>query len=401
MSSDLKSFKALSFEQAQNQATRLVENKKAQKVVLDLVRESHSVYRREISHWQNARIQRQDPHYSRTYLQQEGYKDAMLDTHLTAITNSRILRMVNKTFVIVDDKGIINPEKSQILAKKWFSDLTRYVMESIFYEYSLIKLERYQDQITGAYLVPREHVNPDKKIVVKAVYDEKGLPFDKYPNDLLFAKLYNGYGLLEKAIPMTILKRHSWASWDGFEQKFGLPIMIAKLGTMDKDVKQEVANWLQNMGKAAYGVFPSFADIEVKEPANRDAFNIFMKKIETVDDQLSILINGQTMTTKDGSSHSQAQVHQKTQNEIDEADLKSFLHWCNDVLLPTLKNIGYPISDNDRIGVERITNPLEKMKTDEKLMQNSYIFKKEYIERTYGVELEDVKEEKPIIEKKS
>lgn len=370
-------------------------NKKTQNVVLDLVREAHSVYRKEIDYYQIARTERQDPHYSRTHLLQGSYKDAMLDTHLTAITNSRILRIINKHYVIKDQKGITNPEKSKHLAKKWFTDALRYAMESILYEYSLMQLIKDQHgKIVAVNSIPREHVNPDKGIVVKNVYDEKGLPFHEFPLDLLYAKLYDGYGLLEKAVPMTILKRHSWGSWDAFEQKFGLPIMIAKLGTIDKTIQKEVASWLKNMGQAAYGVFPSFADIDVKEPANRDAFNIFMKKIESVDDQLSILVNGQTMTTKDGSSHSQAEVHQRTQNEIDEADLKCLLHWCNDVLLPTMRALGYDISEGEYIGVEQTTNPIEKMKTDEKIMQNAdklgLRLTKDYVERIYGVELEEI-----------
>ncbi|CAL2108195.1 conserved hypothetical protein [Tenacibaculum sp. 190524A02b] len=378
-----------------NLDTDTIDAKKASSVVLNLIRDSHSVYRKEINYWQMSRAERQSIEFSRTHLLQGAYKDAMLDTHLTAITNSRILRIINKKFVVKDKKGITNLEKStETTFKKWFTDTLRYVLESIFYEYSLIQLvKNEQGEIRGVKLVPREHVNPDRRIVVKSVYDEYGLEFDKFPNDLLFAKMYDGYGLLEKAVPMTILKRHSWGSWDSFEQKFGLPIMIAKLGTMNKTVKKEVANWLQNMGKAAYGVFPKFADIDVKEPTNRDAFNIFMKKIETVDDQLSILVNGNTMTTKDGSSHSQAEVHQKTQDQIDEADLKNLLHWVNDVFVPVLRNHGCDISEEEYIGVEKITNPLEKIKTDEKIMQNAdkynYRLTKNYLETTYGVELEE------------
>lgn len=373
-------------------------SKKAQSLVLDLVRNSHSVYRKEINHWQRARMARQSLENPRTHLQQQVYADAMLDAHLFAVSENRILRIQNKRFVITDDKGITNPEKTQHITKKWFSDAIRYVMESALYEFSLVQLIKEGKEIIATHNIPRGHVIPEKGIVVKNVYDDKGLDFTAFPDDLLFAKLYNGYGLLEKASPLTILKRHSWASWDEFEQVFGMPIRIAKLGSINPEVKKEVASWLESMGTASYGVFPQFADIEIKEANNRDAFNVFFKKIEAVDTQNAILINGQTMTVQDGSSHSQATVHQKTQDEITEADLKGFLYWCNDMLLPAMRRIGYNISDNERIGVERVTNPIEKMKTDEKLMQNGYVLSKDYIERVYGVELETAK--KPETEKK-
>lgn len=367
---------------------------KSQKIVLDLVKQQHSVYRQEITHWQMARLERGNPEAPYTYLLQELYKDVMLDSHLTAVTENRILRISNKRYVIKDKKGVADYERSEFLDKKWFSQAIRYAMESIFFEYSLMLFKKGMDgKIEQTVKIPRPHVNPDKGLVVKSVYDDKGLPYNEFPNDLLFAKLYDGYGLLEKAAPLTILKRHSWASWDEFEQIFGMPIRIAKLGTLNDDVKNEVASWLKTMGTASYGVFPQFADIEIKEANNRDAFNVFMKKIETVDSQLSILINGQTMTTSDGSSRSQAEVHERTEDEITNADLKEIINWINDDLVPLLRNAGYDIKEDEHIGVETVQDPQEKIKIDTVIMNSSgYKLTKDYLEKTYGVELEDMPE---------
>ena len=312
----------------------------------------------------------------------------MLDTHLSAMVESRILRIQNKRWVITDDKGVMDPNKSDLITKKWFGDLVRLVMESVLYEFTLIQLIKDKSEITAVRSVPRGHVLPEPQLVIKNVYDTKGLDYTAFPDDLLFAKIYNGRGLLEKAVPLCILKRHSWASWDDFEQIFGLPIRVAKLGSTSAAVKSEVADWLKQMGTASYAVLPAFADIEIKESNSRDAFNVFMKKIETVDTQNSILINGQTMTSMDGSSYSQAEVHQRTQDEITEADLKNVLFWLNDTLVPTMRRLGYPIAENQKIGVERVTDPVQKIKTDAVLMQHGYRLSDDYVERTYGVELD-------------
>ncbi len=376
-----------------NTASNVALSKKAEKLVVDLVKSSHSVYRKEINHWQQARMAKNSLQHPRHYLLQRVYRDAMLDTHLTAVIENRILRIQNKRFVITDQNGVTIPEKTQLITKKWFSDLVRYALESVHFEYSLIQFIKEGNEIVAVKNIDREHVNPDACTVVKNVSDDSGLDITAFPNDLALVKLYEGGGLLEKAVPLTILKRHSWASWDEFEQIFGMPIRIAKIGSMSDSVKNEVASWLESMGTASYGVFPNFAEIDIKEANNRDAFNVFMKKIETVDAQLSVLINGQTMTVQDGSSHSQASVHQKTQDEISEADLKGFLYWANDVLAPILRNLGYAIAENESIGVERVTDPIEKMKTDEKIMTHSgYRLSKDYLERVYGVELEELPE---------
>ncbi|MEM8506223.1 MAG: DUF935 family protein [Bacteroidota bacterium] len=364
--------------------------KKGQKIMMDLVRIQHGIYRRELDHWKTARLERGNTEAPYTHLLQDLYKDVMLDTHLTSAVEKRVLKVTNKNFVIVDEKGVADYERSKMLETKWFHKVVKYVMESIPYEYSLMLFPESMDgTIPEVICVPRDHVNPDRRLVVKQVYDNQGLLFDKFPLNLKFAKLHDGYGLLEKAAPMTILKRHSWASWDEFEQIFGLPIRIAKLGTISDQVKGEVAEWLKTMGTAAYGVFPSFADIEIKESQHKDAFQVFMRKIESVDSQLSILVNGQTMTTSDGSSRSQAEVHERTEEEIEEDDIKNILTWLNDELVPLLRGRGYDIPENMRIGIERITKPEEKIKIDAQLMQNGYRMTKDYIEKTYGVELEE------------
>ena len=369
--------------------------RKADSMVLDLVKQSHSVYRREINDWQQARMTRESIDNPRTHMLQRLYKDAMLDTHLSAMVESRILRIQNKRWVITDEAGVSNPDKTDLITRKWFGDVVRLVMESIMYEYSLIHLYKEDGEIKAVRNVPRGHVLPEPQLVIKHVYDTTGLDYTAFPDDLLFAKMYDGRGLLEKAAPLCILKRHSWASWDEFEQIFGMPIRIAKIGSTSDKVKDEVASWLDQMGTASYGVFPQFAEIDIKEANNRDAFNVFMKKIETVDSQNSILINGQTMTSMDGSSYSQAEVHQKTQDEISEADLKNVLYWLNDTLLPVMRRMGYKIADNERIGVERVTDPVQKIKTDAILMQNGYRLSDDYVERTYGVELDTTNSEPP------
>ena len=369
--------------------------KKADSIVLDLIKQSHSVYRREIDHWQKARMTRESIDNPRTHLLQQVYKDAMLDTHLSAMVESRILRIQNKRWVITDDKGVADHDKSDLITRKWFGDIVRYAMESIIYEFSLVQLIKDKGEIVAVRNIPRGHVLPEPQLVIKHVYDTTGLDYTAFPDDLLFAKLYEGRGLLEKAAPLCILKRHSWASWDEFEQIFGMPIRIAKIASTNDKVKAEVGSWLEQMGTASYGVFPQFAEIDIKEANNRDAFNVFMKKIETVDAQNSILVNGQTMTSMDGSSYSQAEVHQKTQDEISEADLKNVLYWLNDTLLPVMRRMVYKIAENQRIDVERVTDPVQKIKTDAVLMQNGYRLSDDYVERTYGVELSTTKDPEP------
>jgi phage gp29-like protein len=201
-------------------------------------------------------------------------------------------------------------------------------------------------------------------------------------------QMYDMIGLLEKAAPYTILKRHSWGSWDEFEELFGVPIRIAKLATQNESVKNEVAGWLKEMGSAPYAVFPLGTEIEIKENTKTDAFNVFYMKLQELNRELSKLVLHQTMTTDNGSSKSQGSVHENTLHEIIFADEKKALSILNDKLVPAMRNNGYAIPDGYRIKVTETKDPNSQIKIDTEFLKAGYILPKNYIEETYGTEIE-------------
>ena len=79
---------------------------------------------------------------------------------------------------------------------------------------------------------------------------EGGLCYADWSDKLLYAQLGDGRGLLEKIAPLAVLKRHSWANWDEFEQIFGLPIRIARVPNLEDRDTQKIAQWLEEMGTA-------------------------------------------------------------------------------------------------------------------------------------------------------
>lgn len=361
-----------------------------QKILIDYFRQNIGRYRRELNVWQQARELRYDVDTPLTYALQEVYTDCMVDTHLKAITENRILRIVNLPFQIVKSDGKPDDKLTQLIERPWFTDIIRLAMESIFYGYSLIHLKEIKNhRIKRIEAIPREHIVPEKKWVVYNTTDtSNGFPYAEYPNELLYAQMYDAYGLLEQAAAMTILKRHSWGSWDEFEQMFGIPMRIAKVPSGNTALQKEVSTWLHEMGRSATGVFPLGTDIEIKENSKADAFRVFLEKINSVNSELSKLINGQTMTVDNGSSRSQSEVHQTTQNEITNADKRELIYWLNNTLKPALIAIGYPLTDGHYFNVQDVSNPNEKIKIDAQLLANGYRMTPEYIERIYGVELD-------------
>lgn len=375
--------------------------KKVQQFMVDIVRNKRRLWRKELTDWQRARQARHNTDNPRTHLMQELYDDVLLDGHLTGITEDRTLRTTNKDYIFTIDGKKDNKLTEYIKDKQWFETLIEEAVKSTFYGYSLLWLKEFtKGEIQNIMLVPRDVVIPEQNAVLHAPYDSTGIDYTTVPDLLLYAQFYDHFGLLEKAAPYTILKRHSWGSWDEFEELFGIPIRIAKIASQSDTVKNEVAGWLEEMGSAPYGVFPIGTEIDIKENSKGDAFNVFFQKITALDAELSKLVLHQTMTTENGSSKSQGEVHERTLEEVIYADEKKLLAFLNNRLVPAMRAVGYKIQDTAKITVEKTTDPEKQITIDSQLLSNGYVLKQKYIEATYGVEIEAMPNIQTSTEKK-
>lgn len=367
---------------------------KVTKMMLDTIRHNRRLWRKEITDWQRARQMRYSRDNPSNFAMQELYDDIMLDAQLTGITENRTFRTTNKDYIFVDKDGKkLDDQTTFIKEKKWFEDFIKFAHESAYYGTEVIWIsEILKGEFKSVQLIERGAVVPERKMIVTDVANNRGLLYDLFPDFLIEVQMYGRIGLLEKAAPYTILKRHSWGSWDEFEELFGVPIRIAKIASQSDVVKNEVAGWLEEMGSAAYGVFPVGTEVEIKENSKGDAFNVFYQKIKAVREELSMLILHQTMTTENGSSKAQGTVHENTLKELIYADEKNMLSILNDSLLPVMKVHGYNIPEGAKISVAQTKDPSEQMKIDGVFINAGYKLKPDYISEIYGTEIESAPE---------
>lgn len=369
---------------------------KVTNLMVDVVRRQRRLWRKEINDWQAARFALYHSELPRTYPMQEVYEDIMLDGHLTGITENRTLRTTNKDYIFAID-GIKDDKLTEFIKdQEWFELLIDEAHKSTYHGYSLLWVKEYSPgEIKELELLPRGLVIPQKKVLLYSYDADRGIDFSEIDDILIYAQFYGHVGLLEKAAAYTILKRHSWGSWDEFEELFGIPIRIAKIASQSETVKNEVAGWLEDMGSAPYGVFPIGTEVDIKENSKTDAFNVFYKKIEALDKELSKLVLHQTMTTENGSSKAQGSVHENTLGEVIYADEKKMRAFLNRRLVPAMRKLGYNIPDNAKIIVEKTTDPNKQIDIDGVLLKNGVKLSKNYIEETYGVEVEAITDNVP------
>ncbi len=375
--------------------------------MVDVIRRQRRLYRKEINDWQAARFAYYQSEIPKNYPMQEVYQDIMLDGHLTGITENRTLRTTNKDYIFTVD-GIKDDALTDLIKdKEWFELILQEAHKSIYFGETFIWIKDFEKgNIKEVEVIDRGFLVPGQKILLYDLSGNKGLDVSQVDDILLYANFYSNIGILEKAAVYTILKRHSWGSWDEFEELFGIPIRIAKIASQSETVKNEVAGWLEEMGSAPYGVFPIGTEVDIKENSKADSFNVFYKKIEALDKELSKLILHQTMTTENGASKAQGNVHENTLGEVTFSDEKKMLAFLNNWLVRSMRKLGYVISDKAKIAVEKTIEPEKQIKIDGVLLNAGYILKQQYIEQTYGSEVESMpnsgttKPEKPTPEKK-
>lgn len=332
------------------------DQEKIKGILIDLVKMTQSLTKQDVDSWRQAwqrAIFIQNP--KRIELLRH-YRDALIDLHLSGCIMQRKLATMQKVFKIVDKKtGEEDEEKTKIFKKRWFRQFCNLVLDTPLYGHSLIQfgdviITPEGRKFSEVKLVPREHVMPEFHVITKDQYGvaDQGIDYTQPPiSDWCIPVGDDPYdlGLLLKLVPPTISCRHMEAFWDQFGELFGMPIRIGKTNSRNESERSKITNMLENMGSAAWGLFPDGTDIEIKETTRGDAYEVYDKRIERAENRISIAVLGQTMTVKNGSSKSQSQTHMEVFEKIAKNDSTMLAEVINEDLLPMLEKHGFNLGE--------------------------------------------------------
>ncbi len=364
-------------------------------VIAKLIRNQHSLFNKEIMHWKSARLEAEDVYYPRRVMLMDLYKEIALDPFIQGvIKNKRVLKISNKPFKLNNKDGSENKDLALLLQKGWFNKFIKLAMESRFYGYSLVYFWEMKDrEFIDVKLVDRRHVMPQYSRWLRRDYDMPSAGFDY--REKPFADYMIGcgdpedLGLLNPAAPLYVLKKHSWANWDEFEEIFGIPMRIAKIASQDPAVRREVEKWLESMGTAAYGIFPQDTELEIKENNRTDAFEVFDRKRKACNEELEILLLGNRSLTQDNGNYGKEKVTQEEQDEIVEDDKVFIANLVNEQVIPLLRINGYPLPE----GVQFVWDESEWLNTNDRLAvfegvhRLGYKLNQEQVQKDLGVEI--------------
>lgn len=279
------------------------------------------------------------------------YKEILLDAHLRSVTDRILFKCTNHAIRFYRDGRVEeNDEVNALCSKPWFFDLVRYIIESRWYGHSLIAcnflLEKYRDSDEGVELVPRQNVRPEFQDVVKQQGDYNDtILYKKAPwsNFLIDVGHATDLGLLNVVTPNVLYKRYGVKDWAEFLEVYGMPIREIEYDPNVPNARQEAKQALEDQGSNAGVINPIGSSFKLHDSAkagNSDAFNTnaaFHNK------EISKAFLLQTMTTEDGSSRSQADVHLEAEKEAIEAYRLFVTMVLNYKLKPLLEKAGFNV----------------------------------------------------------
>jgi hypothetical protein len=319
------------------------------------------------------------------------YRDIILDAHVMNVCRSFSLNITSGEFYLVDKAGNVNEEATSLFYNKWFSDFLKYTSEANLWGYSLIQLGPVNEKgYEYVKLIPREYVIIDKKQVKVHLYN-RGEVID-YSSDVFKPWIVEVYeqgnlGLLSNVAPLAIWKKNAIIAWSQYAELYGQPIRVGKTNIEDPNLKTNMKTMLETMGSSLWAIMDIDDSLEFIEANDDDAYSVFMELINVCNKEISKVVLGQTMTTDDGSSRSQSEVHERQMDKLINAE-KKYIEYCvNDKLLPSMEMNGLIPSGLSFIWDQSENlSMMDQLKIVDTLLKN-YDIEPEEIKERFGIEV--------------
>lgn len=312
-------------------------------IINKIVGEYKDRARKVIKSWRDALTASEDIENPRWYLIQDLYDDS-IDAHLSSVIDTRKMATMNHRFYVIDKKsGEQLEEQTAFLDKKWFYDFMDHTLDAIFRKYTYLQLLREGDYPTISF-IPRRNACPQFDRIYTEVSGDNFIDLSG-ETDVVKVIHSSPFGILNDVIPNLIWKKFALQAWAEFSEKFGMPMVTAETSNT-KDIPL-IEAMLKKMGEAAQAVLPTGTTVTVHDMANAgNPKAVYDGQATFHDNQISKRMLGGTMITDNGSSRSQAQVHERTlDDKISVSDQRFFRFVVNDQLFPILQQMGFKFNN--------------------------------------------------------
>lgn len=153
-------------------------------------------------------------------------------------------------------------------------------------------------------------------------------------------------GLARLAAWAFLFKSYSLKDWMAFLEVYGMPLRLGRFGRdASTDDKRVLLKAVRDLSSDAAAIIPAGMDIQFVESKGGTGNAVFKDMAEYLDRQISKGVLGQTMTTDDGSSLSQAKIHESVRHDIAKADARQLAVTANRDLIRPFVDLNFGPQD--------------------------------------------------------
>lgn len=346
---------------------------------------------KDLSHWKQALKAAEDPDYPDFSPLQNLYHDITLDGHLTAVTEKRILKVLNAGIIFSDD-GKENDLINDLIETEAFELLLRNIIESRLYGHSLswVDITMPGKNDPKVKLIDRRHVVPPLHIYKYRDSDSNnaGINYTEAPlcNYVLATGRDKDLGLLLKCAPYVLLKRGDVSDWATFAEIFGMPLRKGKYPAHNPQARKELIEAMGEMGSASSLAIPDTSDIEfVQNTTSTSGKGIHESFADFCDKQMSKIILGNTLTTDAEGGKYKGDIHAESEEEITLADRRFVLRVLNNQFWNLLEIHGYKPGNGGFKYPKQDKTPLKERFEIDKGLNDIIEMPPEYLYEKYDV----------------
>lgn len=307
---------------------------------------------KDVGIWRDAHKSAESIYYPNRTRLYDLYMDVRLDGFLCGIINKRIDAVLNKRFRFVNSKNEEIDDICRLVETNEFRNLIKGMLESTFWGiagFEFIPGDKFQFKE-----IPRKHIKPERKVIAVNQTDYDGIPYEDLSNVLVIGG-ERDLGLLLQCSFYALLKKGSYSDWAAYIEIFGQPMMVTKYDSFDEKTKTQLTKMMEDAGAALKMTIPKQADFEILDAKTSNGNGDLQKQfVDSCNEEMSIIILGNTETTKSSKSsgYAQSKTHQQQQFEVTKSDLHFIRALLNtDKFLSIIKSYGYQVEDG-RFSVE-------------------------------------------------
>jgi len=325
------------------------------------------------------------------------YRNMAQDSHVSACIDTLVDGCVSQDFYIADKEGERIDDLTEMFKKKWFSDFCEAIVNAKLCGFGLIQIDAV-DTLNGDMSVReinRKHIRPDLDGIVKHEYDNEvynSWTDEPYRTFTIFT-FDETLGKLNTAVRWWIYKTEVSRMWAKYNQIFSIPPIIVKTQVTDRERKENAVEMVKKWLSSRFMVIDEKDTIEPFSSGSSTGQanpELFEKMIRLADEQISKALLLSTMVLDNGSSRSQAEVHEENTGRAVKSNWRLIESQVNGELLPRMRKIGFGVPEGAKIMLRKSDKMTKKDNAEiVTMLSNNYKISPDTVTDTTGVEVEE------------